>query len=151
VRDLRALGIRPGGLLLVHSSLSSLGFVPGGVETVVRALIEVVGLRGTLVLPAHSWDEMEAGGRTFDVLRTETCVGAIPEAFRRRPGVVRSMHPTHSVAATGPLAAWLIADHESCATPCGPGSPYAKFLDRDGQILFLGTTLNSNTAFHTIE
>jgi aminoglycoside 3-N-acetyltransferase len=87
----------------------------------------------------------------FDVRRTRACVGAIPEFVRTRPGVVRSLHPTHSLAAIGPVAPWLTADHESSATPCGPDSPYGKILDQDGQILFLGTTLDSNTAFHTIE
>jgi len=151
VSDLRILGVRPGALLLVHSSLSALGYVPGGPRTVIRALIETVGPEGTLVFPTHSWEEMESGCRTFDVRRTKVCVGAIPECFRSWPGVVRSLHPTHSVAAIGPLANWLTAGHESSGTPCGPGSPYLKILDRDGQILFLGTTLASNTAFHTIE
>jgi aminoglycoside 3-N-acetyltransferase len=151
VRDLRALGVSPGALLLVHSSLSSLGYVPGGAEGVISALLEAVGPEGTLVLPTHSWEEMAAGCRTFDVLRTGSCVEAITEAFRSWPGVVRSLHPTHSAAAIGPLASWLLAGHQWCITPCGPGSPYVKILDWDGQILFLGTTLDSNTAFHAIE
>jgi aminoglycoside 3-N-acetyltransferase len=94
---------------------------------------------------------MEAGCRTFDVRNTATCVGKIPEVFRKMPGVVRSLHPTHSVAARGPLAPWLVDGHERCESPCGPETPYAKILERDGQILFLGTSLESNTAFHTIE
>lgn len=151
VRDLRALGLRWGGLVLVHSSLSALGSVVGGAPTMIRALLEVMGPEGTVVLPTHSWDEMEAGCRTFDVRRTRSCVGAITEAFRSWPGAVRSLHPTHSVAAIGPLADWLTAGHELCKTPCGPGTPYARILDHDGQILFLGADLNSNTAFHTIE
>src|SRR5262249_42288298 len=142
---------RPGAVLLVHSSLSALGYVPGGPETVIRALIDSVGPDGTVVVPTHSWQEMEDGSRTFDVRRTGVCVGAIPEYFRRRPGAVRRLHPTHSVAAIGPISDWLTAGHESSETPCGPGSPYVKILDRDGQILFLGTSLKSNTAFHTIE
>jgi aminoglycoside 3-N-acetyltransferase len=94
---------------------------------------------------------MERGGRTFDVRNSEVCVGSIPEYFRKMPGVVRSLHPTHSVAALGPEARWLVDGHDGCATPCGPGSPYAKVLERDGQILFLGVGLESNTAFHTAE
>jgi len=151
VRDLRALGVRQGGLVLVHSSLSSLGSVVGGAATVIRALLEAVGSEGTLVLPTHSWDEMEAGGRVFDAGRTRSCVGTITEVFRSWPGVVRSLHPTHSVAALGPLARDLVADHELAATPCGSGTPYSRLLDRDGQIVFLGAGLNANTAFHTIE
>jgi aminoglycoside 3-N-acetyltransferase len=71
--------------------------------------------------------------------------------FRQMPGVLRSLHPTHSVAAVGPLATWLTAGHEECSTPCGVDSPYAKLLVRDGRILFLGVGLQSNTAFHTAE
>jgi aminoglycoside 3-N-acetyltransferase len=151
VADLGALGVRRGGILLVHSSLSALGYVVGGGPAVVRALTEGIGPEGTLVMPAHSWELMEAGCRTFDVRSTASCVGTIPELFRRMPGVARSLHPTHSVAARGPLAPWLVEGHEHCESPCGPETPYAKILDRDGQILFLGISLESNTAFHTIE
>jgi aminoglycoside 3-N-acetyltransferase len=151
VVDLVALGVRTGGILLVHSSLSALGYVVGGGPAVVRALTEAIGPEGTLVMPAHSWESMEAGCRTFDVRNTATCVGKIPEVFRKMPGVVRSLHPTHSVAARGTLAPWLVHEHECCDSPCGPETPYAKMLERDGQILFLGTGLESNTAFHTVE
>ncbi len=151
VSDLNALGVVPGQVLLVHSSLSALGFVPGGAGTVITALRDVVGPEGTLVLPAHSWAEMEEGGREFNVRTTRVCIGAIAEEFRQMPGVIRSLHPTHSVAASGPLAEWITAGHDLCATPCGDGSPYAKLLEKDGQILFLGIGLESNTAFHTAE
>ncbi len=151
VADLRSLGVRAGGILLVHSSLSALGYVVGGARTVVAALIEANGPGGTLVLPAHSWEEMEAGCRMFDARHTRGCVGVIPETFRSMPGVVRSVHPTHSVVSLGAEARWLTDGHDRCDTPCGSGTPYAKLLERDGQILFLGTGLESNTAFHTIE
>lgn len=149
--DLRRLGVRPGGILLVHSSLSALGYVPGGPTAVLGALRDVSGPEGTLVFPSHSWEEMEAGGRTFNVTQTRGCVGAIAEAFRHVPGAVRSLHPTHSVAALGPLARELTAGHERAATPCGAGTPYVRALERDCQILFLGIGLEYNTAFHTVE
>ncbi|SIO09853.1 aminoglycoside 3-N-acetyltransferase [Singulisphaera sp. GP187] len=149
--DLRALGVRTGGILLVHSSLSALGYVVDGAPAVLEALIKAIGPGGTLVLPTHSWRIMEAGRRDFDVRTSSSCVGAIPETFRRMPGVVRSLHPTHSVAAMGPLAGWLIADHEYSQTPCGEGTPYARVLDHNGQILLLGVGLTANTAFHAIE
>jgi len=61
------------------------------------------------------------------------------------------MHPTHSVAAIGPLAMELVSGHEYCSTPCGAGSPYDKIMRQHGQILFLGVDLDSNTSFHAIE
>lgn len=151
MHGLRTLGVRPGGILLVHSSLSALGYVPGGVRAVISTLSELIGAEGTLVMPAHSWQAMEEGCRTFDVRLTPSCVGAITEGFRKMPGVVRSLHPTHSVAAFGPRANWLVEGHELASTPCGAGTPYAKALDQDSQILFLGIGLDYNTAFHTLE
>jgi len=151
VRDLRAMGIKPGDLLLVHSSLSSLGYVSGGAGGVIDALAEALGPEGTLAMPTHSWDRVERGCREFDARRTPSCVGRITEVFRGLPGVVRSLHPTHSVAARGPLAEWLVADHQRSETPCGEGTPYARIMDRGGRVLLLGVTLHVNTCFHATE
>ncbi|MBX7207588.1 MAG: AAC(3) family N-acetyltransferase [Verrucomicrobiaceae bacterium] len=150
-RSLRAAGVREGGALLVHSSLSSLGFVPGGAAAVIAALHDAVGPRGTLLMPAHTWEWMNKGCRVFDARTLPGCVGALAEAFRLMPGTVRSLHPTHSVCAAGPDAVRLTAGHEQALTPCGAGTPYARLLEEDGQILFLGASLDSNTAFHTME
>jgi aminoglycoside 3-N-acetyltransferase len=94
---------------------------------------------------------MGKGLRTFDSRQTPSCVGKITEIFRSLPGVVRSLHPTHSVAAIGPRAAWVVAGHEDAATPCGDATPYVKVIEAGGQILFLGCRLDRNTAFHSIE
>ena len=150
-RDLRALGVRDGATLLVHSSLSSLGFVMGGAATVIDAVRAAIGSQGTLVLPTHSWERAGRGDFTFDIRTTPSCVGAISETFRTMPGVIRSLHPTHSVAAIGPRARALIEGHELASTPCGEGTPYARIIDAGGQILFLGATLDQNTVFHTLE
>jgi len=149
--DLEALGVRPGGILLVHSSLSALGYVPGAARTVIDALRQVVGPDGTLVMPTHSWAQMAKGCRTFDVRRTSSCVGQITEQFRQMPSVVRSRHPTHSVAACGPLAEELTADHDRSDTPCGHGTPYEKIMELDGQVLLLGVGTIANTCFHAAE
>ena len=149
--DLAALGVRPGDHLLVHSALSSLGFVPRGPAAVIAALQRALGPSGTLVMPTHSWDRVGAGDFSFDIARTPSCVGAISEHFRTMPGVVRSLHPTHSVAASGPGAARLIEGHERADTPCGHGTPYARLIEAQGRVLFLGATLEHNTMFHTFE
>ncbi len=151
VDGLRALGIRQGGVLLVHSSLKSLGFVPGGARTVISALRVCVGSDGTLAMPAHCWDWVSKGLRRIDIRTTPSCVGTITEVFRRLPAVARSLHPTHSVSAIGPRAAWLVAGHEDADTPCGDGTPYAKVIESGGEILFLGCGLDRNTAFHSLE
>jgi aminoglycoside 3-N-acetyltransferase len=151
VRGLNELGVKQSGLLLVHTSLAHLGYVPGGAAAVIRVLQRGIGPEGTLIIPTHTWEWMNAGCRVFDATVTQSCVGKLPDVFRRMPGVLRSLHPTHSVAAKGPRAAALIAGHETAATPCGDGTPYAWLLDEGGQILLLGCGTESNTCFHTLE
>ena len=149
--DLKNLGVRPGGAVLVHSSLSSLGDVRGGAASVIKARLAVLGPGGTLVMPAHTWECTEQGLRNFDSRKTPSCVGLIAERFRKMPRLRRSLHPTHSVAAIGPPASILTDGHETCSTPCGVGTPYEKLLNMGGQVLFLGVNLDSNTTFHAIE
>ncbi|QDU36095.1 SPBc2 prophage-derived aminoglycoside N(3')-acetyltransferase-like protein YokD [Maioricimonas rarisocia] len=149
--DLRLLGVRRGGILLVHSSLSALGYLPGGPSAVLGALEDAIGPEGTLVLPTHTWKQANRGSREFDVAGTPSTVGILSETFRRQPGVLRSAHPTHSVAARGPLAAELIRAHEYADTPCGDGTPYCRLFEREGQILLLGVELRRNTCFHAVE
>ena len=81
---LREAGVEPGGVALVHSSLSSLGHVPDGAETVVGGLLEALGAEGTLLMPALSYEHVHAGQSRFDVRRTPANIGAIPEYFRTR-------------------------------------------------------------------
>lgn len=148
---LAALGVRHGGVLLVHSSLSSLGWVEGGPETVIRGLLLALGAEGTLALPALSYDYVGARNPAFDVRLTPSCVGAIPEYFRRRPGTRRSVNPTHSVCAVGPASEALLGEHHLDDTPCGPHSPFRRLRDLGGQILFLGCGLGPNTSMHGVE
>ena len=149
--DLRALGIRENGVLLVHSSLRSLGQVEGGVEAVIHALLDVLGAGGTLLLPALSYETVSVANPYFDVLKTPSCVGVLTEYFRKREGTQRSIHPTHSVCAVGTMAAELLAGHENDRSPCGENSPFHKLPRYNGQVLFLGCSLRPNTSMHAIE
>ncbi len=151
VRDLLALGVRPGGVLLVHSSLRSLGPLPGGAESVIRALLAALGPDGTLLTPALSFASVGRDRPIFDARQTPSCVGALSEAFRTRPGTLRSVHPTHSVCGAGCLAGELLGDHERDTTPVGPHSPFARLPAVHGQILFLGCGLRPNTSMHGVE
>lgn len=145
------LGVRPGGVLLVHSSLSALGAVPGGAEGVILGLLEALGPQGTLLMPALSYALVTADNPFFDLRHTPSNVGIIPETFRTRPGTQRSLHPTHSVCACGPLAAELLAGHGEDRTPCGPFSPFHLLPEYQGQLLMLGCGLRPNTSLHAIE
>ena len=152
-KDLLSLGVRPGGLLLVHSSFRSLlrGGEPGGPETVIRGLLDALGPDGTLLMPALTFERVTPENPVFDICRTPSNVGIIPETFRLHPGTLRSLHPTHSVCAAGPLAAELMEAHPIDTTPCGPHSPFRAIAERGGQILFLGCGLESNTTMHAVE
>jgi aminoglycoside 3-N-acetyltransferase len=155
LRDLLALGVRPGGVLLVHSSLRSLGpqFSRSnqGAEMAVQALLEVLGPSGTLLMPALSYETVNRDNPRFDVRGTPACIGALQEYFRTRPGTLRSVHPTHSVCAVGRQAGELLSDHHLDTTPCGARSPFAKLPRTGGQILFIGCGLRPNTSMHAVE
>jgi aminoglycoside 3-N-acetyltransferase len=94
---------------------------------------------------------VNAASPVFDVRHSPGCVGAIPEAFRARPGVRRGLHPTHSCAALGPQTGDLLDGHEMQVTPCGSRSPYQRLMRCGGRIVFLGVSLAANTTFHAVE
>jgi aminoglycoside 3-N-acetyltransferase len=151
--DLRALGLEAGSLALVHSSLSSLGWVEGGAQTVIDALLEAVSPGGTVLVPTLTGRIQDGPEHPpmFDPRATACWTGTIPETFRLLPAARRSRHPTHSVAAIGLATDWLIAGHEYCATPCAGDSPYGRLADAGGFILLLGVTHDSNTSLHMVE
>ena len=146
VRDLRRLGVAPGMDLMVHSSLAAIGLVEGGAETVVDALLQAVGKRGTLLVPSFN----HRAATVFNRLTTPTTNGAIPDALWRRPQAERSMHPTHAVAAIGPRASDYCHRHLEAGI-WAPESPIGKLVHGRGYILTLGTTHDTSTAYHVAE
>ncbi|HOJ11263.1 MAG TPA: AAC(3) family N-acetyltransferase [Clostridiales bacterium] len=151
--SLNELGVKEGAIILVHSSLKSLGYVPGGPETVISGILDALGDKGTLLIPALSYKYVNADpdNPVFDVLNTPSNVGAFPEYFRERQGTIRSIHPTHSVCGTGFCADEILKDHILDTTPCGPNSPFRKLPEYGGKILFLGCGLRPNTSMHGVE
>lgn len=140
------LGIVPGDTVFVHSALTSIGTVEGGADAVIDALLTAVGQTGTVVMSSLSgWS------RPFDADTTPADVGYIAETFRRRAGTLRSLHPVHSVIASGKNAAFITADHDKCATGCGEGSPYLKMRGLGAKILLLGVDEDRNTTLHCLE
>jgi aminoglycoside 3-N-acetyltransferase len=167
--DFRALGIRSGMVLLVHSSLSAMGWVCGGAVAVIVALQEVLGKTGTLVMPTHStdltepsqWENPPVPESWWPVIRatmpayqpdlTPTrSMGIIAETFRKQKGVLRSAHPHHSFCAYGHQASH-ITDNHSLEFGLGEGSPLARIYDLGGFVLLLGVGHNSNTSMHLAE
>ena len=145
-RGLRELGIERGDLVHVHSSLSALGHVEGGAETVADALLETVGPAGTVMVPTFNHGAAEV----FDVKTTPSVNGAVTEALRKRPEARRSVHPTHPCAAIGPLAEELTCEHLELLT-FDRRSPLGKLADMGGWVLLLGVGMNVNTSAHVGE
>jgi aminoglycoside 3-N-acetyltransferase len=169
VEDLRALGVEAGDTLLVHSSLSALGWVSGGPPAVVDALQSVLTDDGTLVMPTHStqnsdpadWAAPPVPDHWEPVVRETTPpyrpdvtptrgMGAIPECFRTYPDTLRSAHPATSFAAWGADAERVVADH-ALDYRLGDGSPLATVSDLGGDVLLLGVGHDRNTSLHLAE
>ena len=169
VQQFATLGVRDGGVVIVHSALSKLGWVAGGAQAVVEALLIAVGAQGTIVMPTHSghlsdpahwqhppippdWvDDARDALPAFDAQLTPTRqMGQIVDCFRMHAGTIRSAHPLLSFAANGPLADALIAGHG--LTPAmGEGSPLSRLYDADAQVLLLGVSHAHNTSLHLAE
>jgi aminoglycoside 3-N-acetyltransferase len=169
VDDLHALGVARGALLLVHSSLSRLGYVVGGAPTVVQSLFDSVGPEGTLVMPTFSgdisdpsrwiappvpeawWPGIREHMPPFDPAISPTRrMGVIVDCFLRFPGVSRGTHPRDSFAAHGPRAAQLI-ENQPLAYALGEHSPLARVYDLDGEVLLLGVDHGNNSSLHLAE
>ncbi len=148
--DLAAMEIDPKGTLLVHSSLKAIGETEGGADTVLDALCEYMQ-DGLLILPTHTWRQMNERYTVFDSRTEPSCVGLLTNLFLTRDGVVRSLHPTHSVAALGRDAETYTAGEELTRTPCPRNGCWGRLYDRKASILFLGCSLKCNTYLHGVE
>lgn len=156
---LRRVGVRRGDLLMLHSGLAGLGHVEGGPDAVIDACLDVLGKDGTLLTPAFSRSEICVGGsplraklfRPYHPRKSRPWVGRIPACFLKRPGVLRSAHPTHSVAAFGPLAEACLRDHRENDPLVPRHGPFGKLVDHGGKMVWLGADLASTTFFHLLE
>ena len=146
---LMLLGLSPGDVVMVHSSLSAFGHVEGGADAVIDAFMDTLGSSGTLIMPTFTWGAFHAQPTVvFDVLRTPCETGRIPETFRSRPGVLRSVHVCHSVAAFGARAVEVLGNGISSF---GHGSTFDDQLRLNAWVLMLGVSFQSCTALHAVE
>jgi len=174
--QLRSGGILPADTVLVHSSMKSIGQVEGGADGVLDALMGYLGPAGLLVLPTltytlpHVYDPTRLTCQTctmkpeyclsrqtppgephrFEAGQTLACIGLLPNLFWQRPGVVRSLHPTHSVAAYGRDSVAFTAGHENCASGCARHSPWHRLVERQAKILLIGVGLDTMTFLHGV-
>ena len=166
VNALYAVGLAKGHTVMVHTALSKIGYVCGGAQTVIEALIEVVGEDGTIMMPTQSWKNLDPedgvhwtvpeeywqiirdNWPAYDKTITPTnTMGAVAEAFRQWPGTLRSDHPARSVAAWGKHAEYLVNEHD-LSNIFGEGSPIGKLYELDGKVLLIGVGHDKNTSLH---
>ncbi len=150
ISNLQEMGLTGKEAIMIHSSMKSIGDVEGGADTVVDALMEFFA-DGLLMTPTHTWAQMSAEYSTFDPATEPACVGIIPNIFRKREGVLRSLHPTHSIAIYGKDAAEFIAGEENVTSPCPPGFCWDRLKDIGAKILLLGVTHTRNTFIHSVD
>ncbi len=144
--DLLELGLVPGSDVVVHSSLSAIGPVRGGAETVIDALLAALGPAGTLLMPSFH----HFAAQVYNPLTTPTLNGAIADAFWRRDDVLRSDHPSHAVAAVGPRAAAYLRDHARHGVWTA-ASPLGRLVHSGGYVLSLGVDHTRSTVYHIAE
>jgi aminoglycoside 3-N-acetyltransferase len=168
-QDLRHLGLKTGMVVIVHSSLRSIGWVSGGPVTVVQALMDVVTATGTIVMPTQTgnysdpanwhhppvpqawWNTIYEAMPAFQPEITPSyLMGAVVETFRTHPEVLRSNHPQVSFAAWGKYAPTILA-HHALEYGLGEQSPLARMYDLEGWALLLGVDYDRHTSFHLAE
>jgi aminoglycoside 3-N-acetyltransferase len=169
VAELQALGVALGDIVMAHTSMRAIGWVIGGEQAIVDALLQSVGPSGTLVMPTQSWQlcdpaflgEDHVPENWWPIIREQLpayepahtptrTMGAVAELFRTYPGTMRSAHPHRSISANGLHAATITARHDlDC--PAGERSPLAQLYDLNAKVLLLGVGPRKMTALHLAE
>lgn len=148
---LGSLGISRGDVIHMHSSLRSLGPVDGGLDCFTEAVLELLGDDGVFSVPTHTWMNVGIHQPVFHVVHTPSNLGTYPNYFLSRKDSIRSVHPSHSVAAIGGRATEFLEGHEEETTPVSATSPYGRLIGWKGKIVLFGVNLTRNTFFHCIE
>ncbi|MBY9004876.1 MAG: AAC(3) family N-acetyltransferase [Candidatus Lokiarchaeota archaeon] len=168
-KDLISLGLKEGEILIVHSSLSKMGWTVGGPVALIDALMDLITPKGTLIMPTFTsgntepsewqyppvpeewWSSIREYIPAFHPDKIPTRgMGSIPETFRKYPNVIRSNHPTTSFAAWGKYAKKIVKNHP-LENDLGLDSPLGKIYELDGQILLLGVPHLNNSSLHLAE
>lgn len=166
VKAFRNVGLKKDDVVMVHTSLKSMGYVCGGAQTVIEALIEGVGENGTIMMPTQSWKNLdpttgvhwEIDESQWQIIRDNwpaydknitptNTMGAVAEMFRQWDGSVRSDHPARSVCAWGKYADYLTKNHD-LSNIFGDGSPLSRLYDLNGKVLLIGVGYDKNTSIH---
>ena len=148
--QLESMGLKGDETILIHSSMKAIGAVDGGADTVLDAWMEYFK-DGLLLLPTHTWKTVNADNPVYNPYTTPSYVGLLTNMFMKRDGVIRSLHPTHSMSGYGKNAAEYLAGEEYNNTPCTPGGCYDRLKEVGGKVLLVGVGHERNTYIHSVE
>ena len=149
-QQIRAMGIRPDDTVLIHISMRSVGAVENGADGVIDAFREYL-TEGLFLVPTHTWATVNRSNPVYDVRTTAPCIGALPNVAAFRKDGIRSLHPTHSMWASGKGAAEYVAGEEHCPTPGYPGFAWERLGQVGAKILLIGVGHERNTFIHAVE
>ena len=147
---LKEAGIKSHDTVLVHTSMRSLGEVEGGCDGLIDAFRSYL-TDGLFIVPTHTWASVGPQNPIYDPQKSVPCIGALPTVAAFKADGVRSLHPTHSVAAFGNRAAEFVSGEEHATTPCSAGGVWQRLYDEDAKILLIGVGLDRNTYIHAVD
>jgi aminoglycoside 3-N-acetyltransferase len=140
---LKQIGVGPGQVLYIQSSFGSLGYYKDGAIRLIHLLKQMVGQKGTIVMPSFPFngamEDYVATYPLYNARQTPSKIGMLPEVFRQLPNVRRSCHPTHPLAALGFSADEIVVGHENCDSPQGKDSPFDKLVKLGALVIRIGT------------
>ena len=147
---LSELSIKPTDTVMIHTSMRAIGEVEGGCDGLIDAFSEYLS-DGLFLVPTHTWANVNRKQPVFDVRSTVPCIGALPTVAAFREDGVRSLHPTHSLAAFGKRAEEFVRGEEKATSPCFEGGAWWRLYDEDAKIVLLGVGLDKNTYIHAVD
>ncbi|MBQ2929400.1 MAG: AAC(3) family N-acetyltransferase [Clostridia bacterium] len=147
---LESFGIRRDDVVTIHSSLREVGPIEGGADGLIDALKDYL-CDGLLLIPTHTWAVVNAANPHFDVRSTVPNIGTLSRVAAFRKDAVRSLHPTHSMAAFGKNARAYIQGEEKFGTPAPVGGALSRLYELNGKVLLVGVGHERNTYLHSID
>ncbi len=149
-RQLEDMGIKPDDTVLIHTSFKSIGEVEGGIDALIDTFKEYLS-EGLFIVPTHTWSVVKAESPVYDVNTTVPNIGAVAACAAFRKDGIRSLHPTHSVWATGKGAKEFTEGDETAETPAPVGGCWYRLADLGAKILLIGVGNNRNTFIHAVD
>ncbi|MBO5285683.1 MAG: AAC(3) family N-acetyltransferase [Clostridia bacterium] len=147
---LKSIGIKNTDTVLIHTSYKSLGGFEGGPDGFLDAFISYLD-DGLFIVPTHTWANVNKDNPVYEVDKSIPCIGVVPTIAAFKKEMVRSLHPTHSVAVYGKRALDFIKGEELSETPCPKNGVWDRLYKENATILLIGVKLNRNTYMHVFD